>query len=60
MNKKRSAKLKWIGLTLAGLGAVVSGGAMAAGMQAESDGGLMVYNPSDSAYWFSVGGAFEF
>lgn len=53
--KKRSTTLKMIGLTLAGLGAVVSTGA-AANMQVKSEGGVMVYCPSDSAYWFSVGG----
>lgn len=55
--KKRSTTLKRIGLTLAGLGAVVSTGAVAAsGMHVKSEGGIMVYNPADSAYWFSVGG----
>ncbi len=53
--KKRSTTLKMIGLTLAGLGAVVSTGA-AANMHVKSEGGVMVYCPSDSAYWFSVGG----
>lgn len=54
--KKRSATLKKIGLTLAGLGAVASTGGAIANMHAKSEGGLMIYNPSDSAYWFSVGG----
>ncbi|HQZ87829.1 MAG TPA: porin [Gammaproteobacteria bacterium] len=55
--KKRSTTLKKIGLTLAGLGAVMSTGAVAANnMQVKSEGGIMIYNPSDSAYWFSVGG----
>ena len=55
--KKRSITLKRVGLTLAGLGAVVCTGAVAANnMQVKSEGGIMIYNPSDSAYWFSVGG----
>ncbi len=68
--KKRSTKLKWIGATLAGLGALaVSSGAMANkhehhaephGMKAESDGGLMVFSPSDSTYWFELGGRLAF
>lgn len=55
--KKRSTTLKTIGLTLAGLGAVMSTGAATANnMHLKSEGGIMIYNPSDSAYWFSVGG----
>lgn len=58
--KKRSTTLKKIGLTLAGLGAVMStGAASASAMHMKSEGGIMVYNPSDSAYWFSVGGRLE-
>ncbi|HXH55586.1 MAG TPA: porin [Gammaproteobacteria bacterium] len=55
--KKHSTTLKKIGLTLASLGAVMSTGAIAANnMHVKSEGGIMIYNPSDSAYWFSVGG----
>jgi phosphate-selective porin OprO/OprP len=57
--KKRSTKLKWIGLALASLGVTMSGGALAH-MQVESDGGLKVYNPADSCYWFSLGGRIDF
>jgi phosphate-selective porin OprO/OprP len=59
--KKRSTILKRIGLTLAGLGAVVSAGSVGANaLHLKSEGGLMVYCPSDSAYWFSVGGRLNF
>lgn len=61
--KKRSAKLKWIGLTLAGLGAMVSGSAMADGHHAhsvDSHGGLKVFSSSDNSYWFAVGGRLNF
>lgn len=61
--KKRSTKLKWLGLTLAGLGAVVSSGVIAAeanSMQAESRGGIKVFNPADDSFWFSVGGRLNF
>ncbi|HEV2524350.1 MAG TPA: porin, partial [Gammaproteobacteria bacterium] len=59
--KKRSTTLKKIGLTLAGLGAVMSTGAVTANnMHLKSEGGIMIYNPSDSAYWFSVGGRLNF
>jgi phosphate-selective porin len=58
--KKRSTTLKRIGLTLASLGAFVSTGAIAAttasGMHVKSEGGIMLYNPADSAYSFMVGG----
>lgn len=57
--KKRSTKFKWVALALAGLGATVSSGAMAH-TQVESDGGLKIYNPADSAYWFSIGGRLDF
>lgn len=57
--KKRSAKLRWIGLALAGLGAAASGAAMASAMQVTSDGGIKVFNPNDTAYWFSVGGRLD-
>ena len=55
--KKRSAKLKWIGLGIAGLSAVLSGSALAhSDLTVESKGGLKVFNPADSSYWFAVGG----
>lgn len=56
--KKRSTKLKWIGLTLAGLGVMVSGSAIA--HTAESHGGLKVFSPSDDSYWFGIGGRLNF
>jgi len=67
--KKRSTKLKWIGVTLASLGALASSGAMAhthahkpkkESMRLDSDGGLVVYAPSDSSYWFQLGGRLGF
>ncbi len=54
--KKRSAMLKWVGLSVAGLGAVFSGAAMAHDLQVESKGGIKVFSKEDSAYWFSLGG----
>lgn len=55
--KKRSTKLKWMGLVVAGLSAVLSGAANAhTNMQVESQGGLKVFNPADNDYWFSLGG----
>lgn len=61
MKKKRSANLKRIGLTLAGLGALVSGSAMAAGgLQVQSDGGLKVCDPTCGDFWFSLGGRLNF
>ena len=61
--KKRSTKLKWLGLTLASLGAVVSSGVMAAeanNMQAESRGGIKIFNAADDSFWFSIGGRLNF
>lgn len=54
--KKRS--LKWIGLTLTGLGVMASNVVMAVDKNThiESQGGIKVFNEADSAYWFSVGG----
>jgi len=67
--KKRSTKLKWIGVTLASLGALASSSnAMAhvhshKGMRAESDGGILVYSGNDCndcPYWFQLGGRLAF
>lgn len=55
--KKRSI-LKKVGLTLAGLGAVMSGSAIAK-MQVESHGGLTVFDPADGSYWFKIGGLLQ-
>lgn len=57
--KKRSAKLRQMGLAVVGLTALLSGSAFA-NMQVQTDGGLRVYNSADSAYWFSVGGRLDF
>lgn len=54
--KKRSA-VKWVGLTLAGLGAFVSSNAFAAHtMHAESKGGLKVFTSENEDFWFGIGG----
>ncbi len=60
--KKCSTKLKLIGLTLAGLGAVASGHAIAGqdNTKVGSQGGISIFNATDSAYWFSVGGRLNF
>ncbi len=55
MMKKKSSKSKWVGLTLA---AAMSGSA-AASMQVDSRGGLSVYDPADSKYWFTIGGLLQ-
>jgi len=55
--KKRSI-LKKVGLTLVGLGAVMSGSAIAK-MQVESHGGLTVFDPADNSYWFKIGGLLQ-
>lgn len=57
--KKRTAKLRQMGLVVAGLSVILSGSAFA-NMQVNTDGGLRVYNSADSAYWFSVGGRLDF
>ncbi len=55
--KKRSTTLKLVGLSLAGLGAVFSGAALAhADQTVESKGGINVFSKADNAYWFSLGG----
>ncbi len=43
-------------LALAGLSAVASGPASAAGMTVDSKGGLEVFSLDDSDYWFKLGG----
>lgn len=61
--KKRLTKLKWIGVTLASLGALASFDSAIANersMRAESDGGLMVFSPEDSSFWFQLGGRLAF
>lgn len=60
--KKRLTRLRWIGVVLASLGALASSAVAAhnKNMQVESNGGLKVYNPADSAYWFQLGGRLAF
>lgn len=53
--RKRSTTLKWMGLSIASLSAVLAGPVMA-GMEATSEGGIKVFNSADSAYWGSIGG----
>ncbi|MDB6095814.1 MAG: phosphate-selective porin [Francisellaceae bacterium] len=55
---RKNTKLKWVGLTLAGLGAVVTNAA-SAHMQAESTGGLKVHDADNGHYWFKVGGLIQ-
>jgi len=59
--KKRTTKLKYLGLTFAGLSAVLSSSTIAAhNMQVESKGGLKVFSPSEDDHWFGIGGRLNF
>jgi len=57
--KKKVNRLKRVGLALAGLGAIASSSAFAA-MQIDTHGGLRVWDPCNSSYWFLLNGRLEF
>lgn len=52
-------RLSKIGLALASLGAIVSSSAFA-DMQIDTKGGLTVWDPNNSCYWFKLNGRLEF
>lgn len=57
---KNRSKLKNAALALAAVGiAAISTGA-AATMQVSSHGGLSVFDPAESCYWFKIGGLMQF
>lgn len=60
MKSKKRSMLKGVTLTLAAMGiAAASSGAMAT-MQVSSRGGLCVFDPAESCYWFKIGGLLQF
>lgn len=51
--------LKKIGLTLVGLSALASANVSMADIAIQTDGGIRIFDPTNDAFWFGIGGRLE-